>query len=154
MKLITSSLISSLLLSGTLFASSVVTTDSERTPAGMSDLDAQAYMNAIVVEDFHFHQAKFAEAVQKLDEVVSPYGLQILLRETKPADTLVSLKTRDLNMAKNLTYLCKQAGYDWWIEEGVIVVAVPGSNEVLVTEIIPLRSTTATKLAKIQSLQN
>jgi len=154
MRFITPLLISSILLTGSLFGDTVEQDSSNISENYLSEAEVNAYLKAIVVEDFDFHRATFSEALEKLDEVVAPFGLQILFRQYGERNTTVSLKTRNLSLSKNLTYLCQQAGYDWWIEEGIVVVAAPGSNDALVTEIIPLRSTTASRLVTIQSLQN
>ncbi|MDP4611782.1 MAG: hypothetical protein NWT02_11380 [Opitutales bacterium] len=53
-------------------------------------------------------------------------------------------------MARNLSFLSQQVGYDWWVEDGVIIVATPESGDALITEFIPVKSTTVRRLAYSQ----
>ncbi|MGJ8641406.1 MAG: hypothetical protein ACSHYA_18600 [Opitutaceae bacterium] len=143
-------LLSSLLLVQASFGELVTSENpaaKESKTVMISNQEAEAYMNAIVIEDFYIHQADLGEALKHLDEIVKPHGLQIQFRPTKDEKRVVNLKTRDLSMSKNLSYLARQVGYDWWVDEGVIIVGTAGSNEALVTEFIPINSTTARKLA-------
>ncbi|MGJ8653403.1 MAG: hypothetical protein ACSHX8_09030 [Opitutaceae bacterium] len=145
-------ILSSLLLVQVTFGAPVdtdVSSAEKTTPTQMSDQQVRAYMDAIVVEKFNIHHADFEKSLNHLDEVIKPHGLQIQFRAGKEAERIVSLKTRDLSMSNNLSYLCSQVGYEWWAEGGLIVVGPEGSNEAMITEFIPLKSTTARRLAYI-----
>ena len=107
MRFITPLLISSILLAGSLFGDTVEQDSSNLSENFLSEAEVNAYLKAIVVEDFDFHRATFSEALEKLDEVVAPFGLQILFRQYGERNTTVSLKTRNLSLSKNLTYLCQ-----------------------------------------------
>ena len=143
-------ILSSLLLVQVTFGE-LVNTDlssaAKTTPTQMSDQQVRAYMDAIVVEKFNIHHADFEKSLNHLDEIIKPHGLQIQFQPHKETKRIVSLKTRDLSMSKNLSYLCRQVGYEWWADGGLIIVGPIGSNEAMITEFIPLNSTTARRLA-------
>lgn len=124
-----------------------VSSAAKTTPTQMSDQQVRAYMDAIVVEKFDIHHADLEKSLNHLDEIIKPHGLQIQFRPNKEAERIVSLKTRNLSMSKNLSYLCRQVGYEWWAEGGLIIVGPIGSNEALITEFIPIKSTTVRRLA-------
>lgn len=113
----------------------------------MTSRDIEMYMNAMVVEKFNIDKVELKDALNHLDEIVKPYGMQIHYRPHNESERVVSLKTRELTMSKNLSFLCRQVGYDWWVDNGVIIVGLAGSDETLVTEIIPISSTTARRIA-------
>lgn len=114
--------------------------------SSLSDADVNAYMNAMVVNDFNIHRVQFSQAIDYLDSIIAPFGLQLYFHQTDDRDPIVDLKTRKLTMSRNLSFLCQQAGYDWWVEDGIIIIAEPGSDEALITEIIPIHSTTVRRL--------
>ncbi|MGB0743611.1 MAG: hypothetical protein ACPGSB_03705 [Opitutales bacterium] len=108
----------------------------------LSNQEVEAYMEAMVVEKFNIHRANLKDALKHLDDIIEPYGLQILFRPHADESIKVSLKTRDLSMGRNLSFLCRQVGYDWWVDEGVIIVGMLDSDETLITEFIPVSSST------------
>jgi len=147
---------SPILLCGLLLcaASSVSTLQAEATQTqsvqtnNLTDGEVQMRLDSILIQDFAFKRVKLSQALASLDKQMSPYGLQIIFKPTNGRDPEVNLKTRDLSLAKNLSYLSQQAAYDWHVENGVVIISEPGSGEQLVTEIFVLKSPTAYKLAK------
>lgn len=101
----------------------------------------------MVVEKFNIDKAELKDALNHLDGIINPYGMQIHYRPHNEEERVVSLKTRDLTMSQNPSYLCSQVGYDWLFDNGFIIVGVAGSDEAMVTEIIPVSSTTARRLS-------
>ncbi|CAA6694957.1 MULTISPECIES: hypothetical protein [unclassified Lentimonas] len=67
-------------------------------------------------------------------------------------DPTVNITTRKLSLSRNLSLMCRQAGCDWTVENGVIMIATPGSGEELQTQIIPISSTTSRRLAASQGV--
>lgn len=129
-----------------------VTTETNTKEALWTEADIEARLKTIIIEDFKIEKAPISKAIAHLDGVLEPYNLQIQFRPTKDKDPVVQLKTRNLTMARNLSFLSQQVGYDWWVEDGIIIVATPGSGDALVTEIIPVKSTTVRRLAYTQGL--
>lgn len=155
MKLPLNLFITSLLFSGIVFGEPVIeetSTDNTIRITTLSNAEVEAYMNAMIVQDFSIDRVQLITALEQLDEIVAPFGLQILFLPDASKSKVVTLKTRDLTMAKNLSYLCRQVGYDWWVDEGVVVVGFPGSNEAMVTDIIPLKSTMADRFKRAGGL--
>lgn len=155
MKNATPAILGSLLLTGIMLMTPVsgkITTDTNTKEALWTEADIEARLKTITVQDFNIEKVPLSQALAHLDSVVEPHGLQIQFRPTKEKDPVVQLKTRNLTMARNLSFLSKQVGYDWWVEDGIIIVATPGSGDAMVTEIIPVKSTTVRRLAYTQGL--
>lgn len=153
MKNATPAILGSLLLSGIMLMTPVsgkVTTETNTKEALWTEADIEARLKTITVEDFKIEKVPLSQALVHLDNVLEPHGLQIKFRPTKEKDPVVQLKTRNLTMARNLSFLSQQVGYDWWVEDGVIIVATPGSGDALVTEFIPVKSTTVRRLTYSQ----
>ena len=119
------------------------------TPANLTEGEVLALLDAISIQDFDIHKAKLSSALAHIDEVMAPHGVQILFEQVGDNDPIVKLKTRNLSLTNNLSYLCKQGSYAWRVENGVVVVGAPGAGEQMFTEIYSLRSPTARKLAAI-----
>ena len=105
-----------------------------------------ARLKSIRITDFKIERVPLSKALEHLDGVLKPHDLQIMFRAYNEKDPEVTLKTRNLSFANNLSYLCRQAGYDWWVDNGVILVGQPGSNEAMVTEIYPISNPTVRRL--------
>ena len=145
-------LIGSLLLSGafmTLPVSGTETTHSTEN-TNLSERHILARLDTITVDDFKIEKVSLSEALEHLDSIVKPHGMQILFQPIEGKDPTVNIKTRKLSLSRNLSLMCRQAGYDWTVENGVIMVATPGSGEELQTQIIPISSTTSRRLAASQ----
>lgn len=144
-------LISSLLLFQVASSEPVATAqeavDSQAPAPELTNQDVELYMKAMVVEKFNIERVDLKAALSHLDEIIAPYGMQIQYQPHNDAKRVVSLKTRSLTMSKNLSFLCQQVGYDWWVDNGVIIVGLAGSDEALVTEIIPVTSSTYRRLS-------
>lgn len=143
-------LISSVLLFQIALGESVVTpkvtTGSQEDGKVLSNHEVDAYLKAMVVQQFNIEKANLKDALNHLDKIIEPYGMQILFRPHKEEELKVNLKTRNLNMARNLSFLCRQVGYDWWVDDGVIIVGMMDSDEALVTEFIPVNSSTVRRV--------
>ncbi len=73
----------------------------------------EARLKSIHVTDFNIERVPLSEALEHLDSVLAPHDLQIMFRPYADKDPEVRLKTRNLSFANNLSFLYKQAGYDW-----------------------------------------
>lgn len=113
-------LISSILLFQVAQSEPVATPEksSETSALSLTNRDVEMYMNAMVVEKFNIEKVELKAALTHLDDIIKPYGMQIHYRPHNESERQVSLKTRDLTMSKNLSFLCKQVGYDWWVDNG------------------------------------
>lgn len=139
-----------LLLSGLAYGESV-SKPSETTEVDgekvLTEQYVEARLNTILIQDFNIHKAELSKAIAYLDTIVKPYGLQILYRPLDGREEpVVDLKTRNLPLSRNLSYLSAQGGYDWWVESGVIVIGLPETRETLITEIMPVQSSTVRRL--------
>ena len=140
--------LSSLLLAGVAFASSVHNGEGFDPNTGevLTTEYVQARLDTIVIEDFNIQKVQLSKALAHLDALVEPHGIQILFRPNKSgADPEVNLMTRNMPLSRNLSFMSRQGGYDWWVDSGVIVVGVPESNEALVTEIFPIKKSAIIK---------
>lgn len=112
----------------------------------------EARLKTIVIEDFNIQKAELSKVIAYLDTVVEPHGLQIQYRPLKGREeAVVNLKTRELSLSRNLSFLSAQGGYDWWVESGIIVVGLPETKETLITEIIPIQSTTVRRFVETEA---
>ena len=136
-----------LLLPGLATQASLVEAPKPSSSPSKTSAYVDARLKSIRITDFKIEHVVFSKALEHLDGVLEPHELQIIFRAYNAKDPEVSLKTRNLSFADNLSYLCRQAGYDWWVDNGVIIVAQPESNEALVTEIIPINNPTVRRLS-------
>lgn len=148
-------LIGSLLLTGGSFVAPVIANDS--TPLSSADVSLSeahilARLDSITVDDFNIRKTTLSQALDHFDSVIKPYGLQVIFQPIEGSDPAVNIKTRKLSLSRNLTLMCQQGGYSWTVENGVIMVATPGSGEPLETQLIPIKSTTARRLAASQGV--
>lgn len=116
-------------------------------PSNLTEGEVLALLDAIVIEDFDISKANISKAIDHLDTVMAPHGVQILFEQNGDKDPIVNLKTRNLSLTNNLSYLCKQGDYAWRVQNGVIVVGAPGAGEQLFTEIFYVKSPTVRRLA-------
>lgn len=147
-------LIGSLLLAGGSFVTPVFANDTQSTTSAnvsLSDPYILARLDSITVDDFKIEKTTLSQALEHFDSVVKPYGMQVIFQPIKGRDPGVNIKTRKLSLSRNLTLMCQQGGYDWTVENGIIMVATPGSGQRLETQIIPIKSTTARRLAASQT---
>lgn len=101
--------------------------------------------------DFNIEKAPLSKALAYLDALVEPHGLQILYKPVEGrAEPTVNLKTRSLTLSRNLGFLAAQGAYDWWVDNGVIIVGLPEAGEALVTEFIPIHNSTARRFVENQ----
>ena len=116
-------------------------------PNNLTEADVLSIMDAIVIQDFDISKANLSKVIAHIDTVVAPHGLQILFEKVESKDPVVNLKTRNLSLTNNLSYLCKQGKYAWRVENGVIIVGAPGAGQQLFTEIFYVKSPTVRRLA-------
>jgi len=144
--------LSAILFTGVVLSGSFAVAETPAPPSRtyVTEDEIHQRLDTIRVEDFQISKLTLSQAIQRLDGVVQPYGVQIVFEKAGDKDPVVNLKTRGLSFSRNLTFLCKQAGYSWSVEAGVVVVALPGTfNEdgPLVTEFISVKSPTVRRLA-------
>ncbi|WP_269523155.1 hypothetical protein [Coraliomargarita parva] len=145
------------LLSVALLSSTATVTpllsNSTNSPApqhqNLTEAEVETRLETIIIEDFKMAKIPLSKALEQLDAITEPHGIQIVFRKIDDRDPIVDLKTRNLSLARNLSFLSQQCGYDWTVDMGVVIVAQPGTNEALVTDIIPVRSPTVRRLSKI-----
>ena len=143
-------LIGSLLLSGVFMnAAPVLGTE---TNINLSERHRLARLDTITVDDFKIEKVTLSQALEHFDSIIKPYGMQVIFQPIEGKDPTVNIKTRKLSLSRNLSLMCRQAGYDWTVENGVIMIATPGSGEELQNQIIPISSTTARRLSASQGV--